>query len=282
MTEPLRDSARTAFSTWATDGRSTNDTVNSVPPAKSIPSRNPFRHIERMPGMMTISESAKNRFRRPMMFRRRGSLGLSSTVGSSFGASWRGGAPSDGPMSAACSCSVTSDSSDTVHPEQAGASEAAAREHDREQVVSHHDGRDQARKHTDRERDCKALDRGWTDEPEDEARDQRGRVRVTNRGPRAADRGVDRGCDRAPRPHLFFEPFEDQHVGVDRHADGQDEAGDAGQGQRDGDELEQGQDRARIEDEREARQQAGYAVVDDHEEDDYREPQQAGREAQLH
>src|SRR5438477_9029875 len=134
-----------------------------------MPSRNPFRHIERMPGMITIRESAKNRFRRPMMFRRRGSLGFSSTAGSSLGASLRGGAPSDGTMSAACSCSVTSDSSDTVHPEQAGAPEAAAREHDRQQVVRHHDGRDEARHDTYRERHRKALDRDWTDEHEDVA-----------------------------------------------------------------------------------------------------------------
>src|SRR6184192_4280097 len=71
MTEPLRFSAATALSTCASEGWLAKVTVNSVPPAKSIPSRNPLRHIEKMPGMMMSSEKAKKRFRRPMMLSRR-------------------------------------------------------------------------------------------------------------------------------------------------------------------------------------------------------------------
>ena len=43
---------------------------------------------------------------------------------------------------------------------------------------------------------------------------------------------VDRRADGSPGAHLLPDALEDEHVGVHRHADGQDDAGDAGQGQR--------------------------------------------------
>src|SRR5439155_110707 len=136
MTAPLRFSASTAPWTWAGDGLPAKVTVNSVPPAKSMPRRKPFRHIERMPGMMISSESAKKRFRRPMMLslRTRG-------AGATTAASW---AFPSSTMSATWPCGVTSDSSDTVHPQQGWASEAPRGQHDRQQVVSDDDRRDEA------------------------------------------------------------------------------------------------------------------------------------------
>src|SRR5919109_3098679 len=151
MTEPLMPSSATALSTCAGDGWLANVTVNSVPPAKSMPSRNPFRHIDRMPGMMMTSERAKKRLRRPMMLRRRG--GLTSATGSGFGAGAGAAAAatgssssvSSGPMSAACSSCLTSDISDTDHSQQSGAAEAAAGENDGQQVVRDDDRGNQAR-----------------------------------------------------------------------------------------------------------------------------------------
>ena len=58
---------------------------------------------------------------------------------------------------------------------------------------------------------------------------------------------------RLAEPQLLLRPLEDEDVRVDRHADREHEAGDAGQGQRDRDEPEDRQDDERVVDERDAR-----------------------------
>ena len=44
--------------------------------------------------------------------------------------------------------------------------------------------------------------------------------------------GADAACGVLPLPQLLADALEDQHVGVDRHADREHDARDAGQGQR--------------------------------------------------
>src|SRR2546421_10990107 len=105
-----------------------------------MPSRKPRVAIDKMPGTMMIRERAKKRLRRPMMLSRR-------TLGGRIG-SGSFGAPS-GTTSAAWSSAFTSDSSDTVDPQQTCAPEATGDEHNREQVVSHHDRRHEADQDTD-------------------------------------------------------------------------------------------------------------------------------------
>ena len=73
------------------------------------------------------------------------------------------------------------------------------------------------------------------------------------------------GGQRLADPHLLLHPLEDQDVGVDRHADREDEAGDAGEGQRHRDEPEDRQHDERVVDQREARDDARQPVVDQHE-----------------
>src|SRR5438046_6884441 len=213
MTEPLTPSASTAPCTWASEGWLAKATVSSVPPAKSIPRAKCLVAIETIPGTMMINDKAKNRFRLPVMFSLRV---FGSATGA--GATLASGAPS-ATMSALCSAASTSERSDTVHPKQPRAPEAAAGEHDGEQVMSHDDRRDQADDHADGKRLGKALDHGRADEGEDDAGDDGRGVRVADRGPRPPDCRVDRGRDRATCPDLFFEAFEDQHVGVDGHTD---------------------------------------------------------------
>src|SRR5438094_6783432 len=280
MTEPFTPSASTAPCTWASVGWLAKATVSSVPPAKSMPRAKCLVAIETIPGTMTINDRAKNRFRLPVMLSLRGfrsATGAGADAGSTLGS----GAPS-ATMSAPCSSALTSESSDTVHPKQGRAPEAAAGEHDGEQVMSHDDRRDQADDHADGKRLGKALDHGRPDEGEDDAGDDGRRVRVADRGPRPPDRGVDRGRDRAPRPNLFFEAFEDQHVGIDGHTDREDESRDAGEGQGHGHELEHRQHGAGVEDQREARQQPRQPVVHHHEDDDDRQAEEARGDAQLH
>src|SRR5258708_15409808 len=132
--------------------------VNSVPPAKSMPSRKPFVAIDRMPGMMIRREMKKKMLRRPVMLSRRtrgSGRGISTGVSLGFSAG--------SAMSAACPAGATSDSSDTaVHPHQPGTPECTPRHHDGEEVVRDDDRGDEAGDDADAERAGKPLGRPRT------------------------------------------------------------------------------------------------------------------------
>src|SRR5258708_3411466 len=120
LTEPLALSASTARSTAGRSGLLANETVNSVPPAKSMPSRKWLCHIDTMPGMMISSDRAKNQLRLPMMFsfRTRGSRAVTTAACWAFPSS---------TMSATCCCGVRgSDNSDTIDSQQTGEPESGA------------------------------------------------------------------------------------------------------------------------------------------------------------
>ena len=72
----------------------------------------------------------------------------------------------------------------------------------------------------------------------------------------------------APLLKLLANPLVNQHVGVDGHADGEHQAGQAGQRERRLDQHHQRQDQQQIERQREAGHDAGEPVVDDHEQHD--------------
>src|SRR5690349_16840795 len=155
MTVPSMFMPDTAFSTAVTEGWFAKLTVNSVPPAKSMPSRKCLVLIEMMPGMMISSEIRKNQLRRPTMSRRRTLGGAFSTFGSGSSALASSSSGSSSPGSSASSSSassagsaVTSDlssaGSSTVDSKKRGASEAGRRQHDRQQVVGDDDRGDQA------------------------------------------------------------------------------------------------------------------------------------------
>jgi hypothetical protein len=81
---------------------------------------------------------------------------------------------------------------------------------------------------------------------------------------------------RAALAELLADALEDQHVGVHRHADGQDDAGDAGQGQR-GPEVGQcAEHQHHVERQGDHRVDAGPLVDDEHREDD-QERRRSGR-----
>ena len=85
----------------------------------------------------------------------------------------------------------------------------------------------------DRERDGEAADRaGAEPEQRDRRRSARSDCASMMVAERAAEAGVDRGDGRSSGPRFLAHALVDQHVGVDRHADGQHDAGDAGQRQR--------------------------------------------------
>ena len=84
----------------------------------------------------------------------------------------------------------------------------------------------------DAERDGKAAHRPGADIKQHRGGDEGGDIGVENGRERAAEAGVDRVDRRAAAAHFFADALVDQHVAVDRDADGQHDAGDAGQRQR--------------------------------------------------
>ena len=78
---------------------------------------------------------------------------------------------------------------------------------------------------------------------------------------------------------LLADALEDEHVRVDRHADRQDEAGDAGQRQRRLEERHRRREQEGVQDEREDRVPAGAPVVDDHRDEDEQRSGDGGRDA---
>ena len=81
-----------------------------------------------------------------------------------------------------------------------------------------------------------------------------------------------------PGRHLVAHAGEDEHVGVDRHAQGEDHAGDAGQGHRDPDGVEDAQEEHAVDDEGDAGHHAQQTVVGDHEDHDEQQADGAGDE----
>ncbi len=71
-----------------------------------------------------------------------------------------------------------------------------------------------------------------------------------------------------PAAQLLADALEDQHVRVDRHADRQDEAGDARQRQRGLEERHGAGEQDRVQEQREHGVPAGAPVVDDHRDED--------------
>src|SRR5688572_22382857 len=76
-----------------------------------------------------------------------------------------------------------------------------------------------------------ALDRPGTELEEERGRDQGGGVRVQDRDPDALEAVVDRVAHRLAVAQLLADALEDEHVRVDSHTDGEDDAGDPRQGE---------------------------------------------------
>ncbi len=100
-----------------------------------------------------------------------------------------------------------------------------------DQHLGHHDRREHRGEGAEHQGDGEALHRAGAEEVHDRRGHQGGDVGVENGFERAAETGIERGDQRAAGLELVTDTFVDQHVGVDGHGQGQDQAGDARQGQ---------------------------------------------------
>ena len=106
-----------------------------------------------------------------------------------------------------------------------------------------------------------------------------GDVGVEDRPERLAIAGLDRVDQPSPAPDFLADALVDQHVGVDRGADGEDEAGDAGQGQGGVEHRHDAEDQEGVHDQRDVGIDAEAAVGDEHEDDHAERSDEAGDHA---
>src|ERR1035437_3786847 len=127
-----------------------------------------------------------------------------------------------------------------THPEKPGLLDDLLFHHEPQQGSRHCDGGEHGGRDTDYKDEGEALDRGGAAEVKDRRRDQRRHVGVQDRVPSSVEARLYRGRKRLAGPQLFLGSLEDQDVGVDRHTYREHEARDAGQGQRNRDDPEEG------------------------------------------
>jgi hypothetical protein len=93
---------------------------------------------------------------------------------------------------------------------------------------------------------------------------------------------VDRGPHRLAASELLADPLELQEVGVHRHTNREDEAGDAGERERRVERGEEAESRDRVEDQSTDGEHAREAIVDHHDQDDEREAEEPGLNPLTH
>jgi len=155
-----------------------------------------------------------------------------------------------------------------------GAAKPLRHQHPGEQHGGEHAGRD-----ADQQHDREPLHRAGPEHEHDDARNGMGHVRLEDGAARFLVAQFHRLDDVAPASPLLADALVDEHVGVDRRADRQHEAGDAGQGQRAVDERQDAQDHEHVDDDGEVRIDAEAAVGDEHERHHQRHRHAAGEDA---
>ena len=129
-------------------------------------------------------------------------------------------------------------------------------------------GRDEGREYAEHENEGKALHDTRTEPEENDAGNNHGEMSVANGRPRATKADMHRFARRLTGAQLLFGALKYKHVRVHRHADRDDEPRDTGGGERDGNNLDDGEHECEIFGERERTDETGEAVPRDHKERD--------------
>ena len=153
-----------------------------------------------------------------------------------------------------------------LEPEAAqGVGDGQAGEEVGDQAVGHREG--------------EAEDRTFGELEQDQRREQGGDVGVQNDGVSAMEAEADGLLQRLAGAQFLTDALVNQNVGVHGHADGQQDAADAGEGQRGVGELHQRQDDQNVEDQGEHGDHTGGPVVEDHQRDDEDRTPEEGADA---
>ena len=146
----------------------------------------------------------------------------------------------------------------------------------------HEERGEETGQNTDAQRHSESLDRAGADAHQDDRSDEGGQIRVKYRRERLLITVVDGVHETFSAFELFPDTFEDQHVGVHRHADGQDDTGDARQGERRIERRHRTEDQHHVESKSDDRNHSGDAIVDAHEDGDQHQGDRSDPDAVRH
>src|SRR5438067_9511363 len=132
-------------------------------------------------------------------------------------------------------------------------------DHARDEERGEHGGEE-----ADQQRDGEAFDRTGPELEQEERRDDRGHVRVDDRAEGAGEAVLDGRAHGLAVAQLLADALEDEHVRVDGHAEGQDDAGDAGERQRGLEDRHHAENDHEVEQQRQNGVDPGALVVDEH------------------
>src|SRR5437588_6300 len=127
------------------------------------------------------------------------------------------------------------------------------------------ESREHRRDDADAERHGKTTHRPGPDEEQHRRRDESGDVGIENGRERTREASVDGSNRRTPGADLFPDALVDEHVAVDRNADRQHDADDAGQCQGRVEQREHAKNHSDVHPHRDAREHAEHAVGHHHE-----------------
>src|SRR5690348_5927185 len=128
--------------------------------------------------------------------------------------------------------------------------------------VGHGHRGEQRNDDADGQGDAEALDGARTHRHQGDGRDEVGDVGVDDDRPRFFVAGADRSERCRTVAQFLADTFADQHVGVDGHAEGQDDARDAGHRQRHADDGHDGDEQQQVEHQRDVGHDPEQPVVD--------------------
>src|SRR5260370_14208791 len=141
------------------------------------------------------------------------------------------------------------------------------------------EGREHRREETDQQRDGESLDRTGAELEEEERRDDRGHVGVDDRAEGAREAVLDSRADGLPVADLLSDALEDEHIRVHGHTEREDDAGDAGQGERGMEERHHPEQDDEVQQQGQHGVDAGAPVVKQHPQDQGQEAAQRGQTA---
>ena len=141
------------------------------------------------------------------------------------------------------------------------------------------------REHRDRDAeahgDRKAANRTGAEHEQKRGRDQRGEVRIHDRGESALEAEIEGGEGARALARLLPDAFVDQDVCVDRKTDPQHDPGDAGQGQRRPEKAQRAEGQDHVQGEREVGDEPPRSIENEHKAEDQDEAGETGIHAHL-
>ena len=168
---------------------------------------------------------------------------------------------------------------DVAHPQRLPVEET---EHVVEDQPGHEHRSEETRQKSDRQTYREPFHRPVAEVHQNHRAEQCGQIAVQHGGEGLFIPEIDRAGQCLAGIQLLADAFEDQHVGVDRHAEGEDDSGDAGHGHRRTERGHRTEDEHHVDRQRRHRDHPRPEVVDAHESREQHHREDSGEDAVVH